>query len=57
MGDRRVDIFHLQAEMVDLVAVAVADLDMAAAAAIEIEAENPAIAQEVNLVPTPSTSR
>src|SRR5207247_10064481 len=53
MGDRGVDVFHLQAEVVDLVALAVAGLavfehlDMAAAAAIEVEAEYLAVTQEI----------
>jgi hypothetical protein len=55
VGDRRVDVFHFKAEVVDLVQVAVAGLvflehlDVAAAAAIEVESENLAVAQEIEL--------
>ena len=62
MGDCRVEIFHLEAEVVDLVRLIEAGggllkhFDVAAAAGIEIEAENLAAAQELNCVPRPSTS-
>jgi hypothetical protein len=55
VGDSGVNVFHFEAEVVDLVQVAIAGpiflehLDVAAAAAIEVETQNLAVAQEVEL--------